>query len=137
MSCIFIPTLNRTPVLLLSPIAVVAAHKRHLLRVCSFLSRFLPLYSHPHPTPLFECSCLIIILLLQEGPDVMTLLGFGALSSTCGQLVAYPLQLVRTKLQAQVRWTAGQQRGSPGLLLVCVSWCGVTAAGIASLWMLL
>ncbi|CAN0119222.1 unnamed protein product [Scytosiphon promiscuus] len=33
----------------------------------------------------------------------MTLLGFGALSSTCGQLVAYPLQLVRTKLQAQVR----------------------------------
>jgi len=39
---------------------------------------------------------------LQEGPDVMTLLGFGALSSTCGQLVAYPLQLVRTKLQAQV-----------------------------------
>lgn len=31
----------------------------------------------------------------------MTLLGFGALSSTCGQLVAYPLQLVRTKLQAQ------------------------------------
>lgn len=34
----------------------------------------------------------------------MTLLGFGALSSTCGQLVAYPLQLVRTKLQAQVRF---------------------------------
>ena len=33
---------------------------------------------------------------------MMTLLGFGALSSTCGQLVAYPLQLVRTKLQAQV-----------------------------------
>ncbi|CAN0033275.1 unnamed protein product, partial [Laminaria digitata] len=26
----------------------------------------------------------------KEGPDVMTLLGFGALSSTCGQLVAYP-----------------------------------------------
>lgn len=42
-------------------------------------------------------------LSFQEGPDVMTLLGFGALSSTCGQLVAYPLQLVRTKLQAQVR----------------------------------
>eukprot|EP00904_Undaria_pinnatifida_P012178 jgi/Undpi1/8090/HiC_scaffold_24.g10562.m1 len=37
----------------------------------------------------------------KEGPDVMTLLAFGALSSTCGQLVAYPLQLVRTKLQAQ------------------------------------
>eukprot|EP00903_Cladosiphon_okamuranus_P014648 g13583.t1 len=37
----------------------------------------------------------------KEGPNVMTLLGFGALSSTCGQLVAYPLQLVRTKLQAQ------------------------------------
>ncbi|CAN0176106.1 unnamed protein product [Ascophyllum nodosum] len=37
----------------------------------------------------------------KEGPGVMTLLGFGALSSTCGQLVAYPLQLVRTKLQAQ------------------------------------
>ncbi|CAM9148613.1 unnamed protein product, partial [Discosporangium mesarthrocarpum] len=37
----------------------------------------------------------------QEGPGVMTLLAFGAVSSTCGQLVAYPLQLIRTKLQAQ------------------------------------
>lgn len=39
----------------------------------------------------------------EEGPDAITLLGMGAFSSTCGQVVAYPLQLVRTKLQAQVR----------------------------------
>ncbi|CAM9862160.1 unnamed protein product [Chrysoparadoxa australica] len=37
----------------------------------------------------------------EEGPGVLVLLSFGAFSSTCGQLVAYPLQLVRTKLQAQ------------------------------------
>jgi solute carrier family 25 phosphate transporter 23/24/25/41 len=37
----------------------------------------------------------------EEGPDAITLLGMGAFSSTCGQVVAYPLQLVRTKLQAQ------------------------------------
>lgn len=33
-------------------------------------------------------------------PDVPTLLAFGAVSSTLGQLVAYPLQLVRTRMQA-------------------------------------
>jgi len=33
-------------------------------------------------------------------PDVVTLLSFGAFSSTCGQVVAFPLQVVRTKLQA-------------------------------------
>lgn len=36
-----------------------------------------------------------------EGPGVPVLLAFGAVSSTAGQLVAYPFQLVRTKLQAQ------------------------------------
>lgn len=51
----------------------------------------------------FSFAVIFICRVFQEGPDVMTLLGFGALSSTCGQLVAYPLQLVRTKLQAQVR----------------------------------
>ena len=55
------------------------------------------------------------VLCPQEGPDVMTLLGFGALSSTCGQLVAYPLQLVRTKLQAQVR--TGHDLDHPQIIL--------------------
>ena len=36
-----------------------------------------------------------------EEPSVLTVLCCGAVSSTCGQLVAYPLQLVRTRLQAQ------------------------------------
>jgi len=34
-------------------------------------------------------------------PGAVTLLSCGALSSTCGQLVAYPLVVVRTRLQAQ------------------------------------
>lgn len=33
--------------------------------------------------------------------STMTVLGCGAVSCTCGQLVAYPFQLIRTKLQAQ------------------------------------
>lgn len=33
-------------------------------------------------------------------PNVPTLLAFGAISSTLGQIVAYPLQLVRTRMQA-------------------------------------
>mmetsp|Transcript_6637 Transcript_6637/g.18512 ORF Transcript_6637/g.18512 Transcript_6637/m.18512 type:complete len:298 (-) Transcript_6637:178-1071(-) len=37
----------------------------------------------------------------EDGPSVLTLLAYGAVSSTAGQLVAYPLQLVRTRLQAQ------------------------------------
>ena len=37
----------------------------------------------------------------EEGPGAIQLLSMGAFSSTCGQVVAYPLQLVRTKLQVQ------------------------------------
>lgn len=36
-----------------------------------------------------------------DGPGALTLLLFGATSSTIGATVAYPLQLIRTKLQAQ------------------------------------
>jgi len=34
-------------------------------------------------------------------PGVFTVFCCGAVSSTCGQVVAYPLQLVRTRLQTQ------------------------------------
>ena len=37
----------------------------------------------------------------EDGPGAIQLLAMGAFSSSCGQVVAYPLQLVRTKLQAQ------------------------------------
>jgi len=36
-----------------------------------------------------------------NGPGALTLLAFGATSSTIGAVIAYPLQLVRTNLQAQ------------------------------------
>lgn len=36
-----------------------------------------------------------------DTPDISTLLLFGAMSTTCGQVVAYPLQLIRTRLQAE------------------------------------
>lgn len=58
--------------------------------------------SHGHDTIPGRVDALVFAPFDQEGPGVMTLLGFGAMSSTCGQLVAYPLQLMRTKLQAQV-----------------------------------
>ena len=35
-----------------------------------------------------------------DDPGVMVLLGCGTLSGTCGQVAAYPLALIRTKLQA-------------------------------------
>eukprot|EP00164_Ancoracysta_twista_P003934 GFYU01005273.1.p1 GENE.GFYU01005273.1~~GFYU01005273.1.p1 ORF type:complete len:456 (-),score=111.90 GFYU01005273.1:753-2120(-) len=43
-----------------------------------------------------------------ENPPIYVVLGCGAVSSTCGQIVAYPLQLVRTRLQAQ-----GLVKGGP------------------------
>jgi len=37
----------------------------------------------------------------ESHPGIITVFMCGALSSTCGQVVAYPLQLVRTRLQTQ------------------------------------
>ena len=36
-----------------------------------------------------------------KSPNALVLLGCGTLSSCCGQLAAYPLALIRTKLQSQ------------------------------------
>jgi solute carrier family 25 phosphate transporter 23/24/25/41 len=46
----------------------------------------------------------------------MTLLSFGAVSSTCGAVTAYPLALVRTRLQAdgRPRWSSSQKALVPG-----------------------
>jgi len=44
-----------------------------------------------------------------QEPGISTLLLCGATSSTCGMLVSYPLQLVRTRLQAQGGQTTGGQ----------------------------
>ncbi len=38
-----------------------------------------------------------------QEPGAVTLLGYGALSSTCGQLASYPLALIRTRLQVRAR----------------------------------
>lgn len=45
----------------------------------------------------------------QEQPSALLLLSCGTFSSCCGQLAAYPLALVRTKLQSQ----AGANLGLP------------------------
>eukprot|EP00602_Paraphysomonas_sp_CaronLab_P008547 CAMPEP_0185032710 /NCGR_PEP_ID=MMETSP1103-20130426/21031_1 /TAXON_ID=36769 /ORGANISM="Paraphysomonas bandaiensis, Strain Caron Lab Isolate" /LENGTH=458 /DNA_ID=CAMNT_0027568699 /DNA_START=131 /DNA_END=1507 /DNA_ORIENTATION=+ len=45
-------------------------------------------------------------------PDVLTLLLFGATSTTCGQIVAYPLQLIRTRLQADKHSPSGASKYS-------------------------
>jgi solute carrier family 25 (mitochondrial phosphate transporter), member 23/24/25/41 len=37
----------------------------------------------------------------EESPNTLTILAMGAGSSICGQVIAYPLQLIRTKLQTQ------------------------------------
>lgn len=37
-----------------------------------------------------------------EKPGIATLLACGAVATTCGQLVTYPIQLVRTRLQVRV-----------------------------------
>lgn len=45
----------------------------------------------------------------QKAPDVLTTLGMGAISSFCGQTMAYPFQLVRTRLQSQGIKSQGYQ----------------------------
>ena len=39
-------------------------------------------------------------------PGVMALLACGTTSSTCGQVVSYPLALIRTRLQARCEFLA-------------------------------
>lgn len=46
----------------------------------------------------------------ESEPGVLIPLACGTVSSTCGQLVSYPLSLVRTRLQAQSKRTR-EERG--------------------------
>ncbi|KAF6202024.1 hypothetical protein GE061_004420 [Apolygus lucorum] len=41
----------------------------------------------------------------QEAPSAMLLLACGTASSTCGQVCSYPLALIRTKMQAEIKAT--------------------------------
>merc|ERR1711879_946290 len=51
-------------------------------------------------------------------PSSLTILGTGALASICGQIVAYPLQVLRTKLQVQGLQVQHEKIGSNGQLLL-------------------
>ena len=57
----------------------------------------------------------------EEDPGVLVPLACGTVSSTCGQLASYPLSLVRTRLQAQSRFTS--QKNHSGMLHICIMWC--------------
>ena len=46
----------------------------------------------------------------ENEPGVLIPLACGTVSSTCGQLVSYPLSLLRTRLQAQSKGERGRER---------------------------